>query len=120
MASSRLTTEQREGQERIHQGRREGHSCEIEIDNKDRPVLWEVQNAKKAFLWVKVILEVQILRKMEFLVNSGQWDNFRVTKGWDTTIAGTLMMTKEESGATLIIQMRPMVTALFQSAGTPG
>ena len=89
----------------MHQGRGEGHSCEIEIDNKGRPVLWEVQNAKKAFPWVKVILEVQMSRKMGFPVNSGKWDNFRATKGWDTTIAGTLMMTKEESGATLIIQM---------------
>ena len=104
----------------MHQGGGEGHSCEIEIDNKDRLVLWEVQNAKKAFPWVKVILEVQMSRQMGFLVNSGQWDNFRVTKGWDTTIAGTLMMTKEESGATLIIQTSSMVTALFQSAVTPG
>ena len=99
----------------MHQGRGEGHSCENEIDNKERLVLWEVQNAKKVFLWESVILEVQMSRQMGFLVNSGQWNNFRVTKGWDTTIAGTLMMTKEESGATLIIQMSPMVmaTALF-------
>ena len=65
----------------MHQGGGEGHSCEIEIDNKDRPVLWEVQNAKKVFLWESVILEVQMSRLMEYLAEFGIAMSFRITKG---------------------------------------
>ena len=104
----------------MHEGGGEGHSCEIDIDNKDRLVLWEVQNAKKVFLWESVILELQMSRLMEYLVECGSPMSSRITKGGDTTTAGIQTMILRESGATLMTQMRPGVTALFQSAGTPG
>ena len=65
----------------MHQGRGEGHSCEIEIDNKDRLVPWEVQNAKKEFLWESIIPELQMSRLMEYLVEFGITMNFMITKG---------------------------------------
>ena len=65
----------------MHQGRGEGHSCENEIDNKERLVLWEVQNAKKVFLWESVILELQMSPLMEYLVEFGSPLIFRITKG---------------------------------------
>ena len=65
----------------MRQGGREGPSCEIEIDNKDRLVLWEVQNAKKVFLWESVILELQMSRLMEYLAEFGINMIFRITKG---------------------------------------
>ena len=65
----------------MHQGGGEGHSCEIEIDNKDRLVLWEVQNAKMEFLWESVILELQMSPIMEYLVEFGRTMSFWITKG---------------------------------------
>ena len=65
----------------MHQGRGEGHSCENEIDNKERLVLWEVQNAKKVFLWESDILELQMSPIMEYLVEFGNPMSFRITKG---------------------------------------
>ena len=65
----------------MHLGGGEGHSCEIEIDNKDRLVLWEVQNAKKVFLWESIIPELQMSRLMEYLAEFGITMIFRITKG---------------------------------------
>ena len=50
-------------------------------DNKDRSIPLPEQNAKKAIRWDSVILEVQMSRLLEYLVEFGIILSFRFTKG---------------------------------------
>ena len=112
----------------LRQGRRERFSQKIELDNKDRPVFLKMtQSVRKAILWVPATLERLITRSVEGLVKPGHprnpmnpssqtWARWERLRQEITTTAGTRMGILEESGATPLIQICDLNTALFQSA----